>query len=93
VQASSEALDDEAQVKDATLEIIRQMVEDDLVQVGDLTTGGFVLWNLGHDRTLERIRQRWDDLPGSPGLGDVCWFANTAAGDETARRWNESADT
>jgi hypothetical protein len=93
VHPSVGALQSDAQVKDATLEMVRHMVEHGLVHVGDVTADGFVPWGLGRDETIERIRQRWNDLPGSPGLGEVCWLANTTEGDARAHRLNTSADT
>ena len=76
---------EEAETRSATLETIQQMLARGLIQVGEVTPGGFSAWQLPPDVTLRRIVERGDALGGMPGLGDVCWFSNTTAGDAIAR--------
>ena len=61
-----------------------QIVEAQLVEVGDVTApGGFRPWALASDQVVEAIRRRW--IPSlAIQMGDVCWLNNTSAGDALA---------
>lgn len=56
----------------------------------DLSEGAFFEWQTSPDETLRRIEQEWQAL-GSVSLGDVCWLANTNAGDAWAERADPAA--
>jgi len=69
-----------------SLAIIRHALELGLVRVGDVTTGAFRPWPGDVDAIVRRVEREWMALEDGPNLGDVCWLANTPAGDERARR-------
>jgi hypothetical protein len=35
---------------------------------------------------MDRISREWSDLGKDPNILDICWFSNTAAGDEAGRQ-------
>ncbi len=71
-------------VRTVAIATIRELVDDGLVTVGDLTGDGFVPWNLPARECLARIEREWPTRR-SPDLGEVCWLSNTEAGDAFAR--------
>jgi hypothetical protein len=69
-----------------TLSVIRYILEAGLMRVGDLRERvGFVAWLGNTDDALARVEREWLTLGHDPSLGNVCWFENTAAGNERAR--------
>jgi hypothetical protein len=73
---------DEKKVR--TLEVVIEMLDGGLVEAGDVTADGFVSWQLSPTMAINTIVDRWSRLEGMPGIGEVCWLANTAAGDAAA---------
>ena len=73
------------EILDVTLRAIRAVVEKELMQIGDVTDGGFFEWELTPEESLVRVQREWSALGRSPGLGEVCWLANTGAGDIRAK--------
>ena len=67
------------------LEVIREMLDDDLIVAGDLVNqgGGIVFseWPGNSDTTMDRIKRELNALGRNPGVGDVCWLLNTNKGD------------
>jgi hypothetical protein len=84
---------DGEQLRSATLEAIRQVLEAKLVTVGDLTTCNFVPWNSPTESSLKRIEAEWKTLNQRPGLGDVAWFSTTPAGDALAKQLKARGET
>lgn len=76
----------EAEVQQLSLEIIRKVIKDGLMEVGDVTAQGFHAWDLSADDALERIEREWKALGRNPNLGEICWLSNTEEGDKRARR-------
>ncbi|HEX6677553.1 MAG TPA: hypothetical protein VF486_21325 [Actinomycetes bacterium] len=63
---------------------IRELVTADLVELGDVTDGGFFPWDLPAEVALERIEGAWHG-PDRNEWGFACWLRNTPHGDELAR--------
>src|SRR5687767_3824615 len=76
------ATDEEA--LQTSLALIRAVLDQGLMDVGDVTDGGFFEWGLDQEQAMERIEREWRQLDRPLNLGDVCWLANTGAGDRRA---------
>lgn len=83
----------EAEAKRVTIETIRDLVESDFVEIGDVTDGGFFEWNLPLDQALKRIGVEWENLDHEPWPGDICWLANTLKGDRRAEEITRERDS
>jgi hypothetical protein len=79
-------IDEEEKIRNEALRIIRLVVRDGLMTIGDVTKEGFRQWDLSGDDALREVEKRWKTLGRFPKLGDVCWLSNTKKGDEIARR-------
>jgi hypothetical protein len=75
----------DAEIRDLSIEIIRNVVQEGLMEVGDVTTDGFHRWGLSPDEVIKRIERDWGALGRWPYTGDICWLSNTEQGDEIAR--------
>jgi hypothetical protein len=76
--------DDE--IRDLSIEIIRNVIQEGLMEVGDVTTDGFHRWALSSDEALKRIEHDWGALGRWPYTGDICWLSNTEQGDKRAHQ-------
>ena len=63
------------------LAVIRHVVQEGLVEVGDVTTDGFRRWSTSTNECIERVEREWNALGRNPRLSEIAWFQNTAAGD------------
>ena len=72
-------------LRDASLRAITLLVEHDLARLGDVTDR-FEPWSVGTAEALQRVRTAWWDPEKDLRPGNICWLANTPAGDEVARR-------
>jgi hypothetical protein len=72
-------------VTQLSLDLIRAALLAGLMKAGDVTDGGFFAWETGPEESGVRIQREWKELGHLPDLGDVCWLANTEAGDDRAR--------
>lgn len=66
------------------LQLIEDVVKTGLMVLGDVADAGFVPWDVPVDEALHRVRSSWRLDVDVPGLGEVCWLANTRLGDERA---------
>jgi hypothetical protein len=66
------------------LEATRQLAEEGLVQLGEVSDGGFVAWGEPLDAATARIEAAWAN-PDQHQRGFTGWLANTPQGDELAR--------
>lgn len=73
------------EIQELALAAITEVVTRGLMQVGDVTDGGFFEWEETPDEALETVARAWRALGRSPDLGEVCWLANTPAGDARAQ--------
>jgi hypothetical protein len=67
-----------------SVRVIRDLIMEGLVDVGDVTTEGFRPWNLSVDEALKRIEHEWTSLGRWPQIGEICWLSNTEKGDMQA---------
>ncbi|MGH7425387.1 MAG: hypothetical protein ACREJP_04405 [Candidatus Methylomirabilales bacterium] len=85
--AGGAATDEE--ILDLAVGMITAVVTQGLMHVGDVTDGGFFEWDLSPEEAIEMVEREWRALGRPPDLGDVCWLANTAAGDIRAKAISE----
>jgi hypothetical protein len=69
----------------ATIEVLRELLAGRWMQVGD-TTPQFEAWSLSVPEALARIERDWRAAGLDSDFVAVCWFANTPAGNERARK-------
>lgn len=70
-------------VRTETLDILAGLLQDNLVQAGDVING-FQPWHLSAEAALARIAEQWADPARTLSLFEGIWFANTAAGEALA---------
>jgi len=71
--------------RDLTIAIIRKVLVDELMLIGDIDNG-FKPWPLTIEESLLKVRDEWDKMNGKlPGLG-VYWLCNTQKGEEIGQR-------
>ena len=83
---------DPVALRDASLDAIAVLVENDLAHLGDVKPD-FEPWPLTRDEALQRLRREWWDPEKDLRPGNICWLQNTPAGDEVARRIEAARDT
>jgi hypothetical protein len=81
--ATNAGSSDEA--SEMTLSVIATMLDEGLVQAGDITEGRFERWEISTSEAMRLIETEWHQVRGRPDLGEVCWLNNTPAGDTRAR--------
>jgi hypothetical protein len=79
-------------VRAETLDILTGLLEDDLMQVGEVM-GGFQPWGLDLRAALTRIAERWRDPSRQLSPFEGTWFANTVAGEALAHELAEAGLT
>jgi hypothetical protein len=78
---------DPREVLDVALAVLRTLLDEGFVEIGEVTDGGFFAWETSTDDSIARVHGAWDaTLPNGPGLGEVFWIANTGKGDARAQR-------
>jgi hypothetical protein len=79
----------EAEVMQATTEVVGEMVGSGHAIVGDVIRDEGLLcvrsWELDAADTIKRIEDEWSALGRAPNLGEVCWLELTDAGRAEAR--------
>lgn len=70
-------------IRDSSIEAIMQLAIDGLVEIGEVSDGGFFEWNETLDAALKRVRKMWETA-GPNSWGFAVWISNTPAGDEEA---------
>lgn len=83
------AADDCRDVISIGTEALAMLLDQGLIQVGEVSDVGFVQWEMANADAVARIRREWLALDGEPQPGDVCWIANTPLGNERASRLAE----
>jgi hypothetical protein len=74
----------EHEVRELSLQLLRELLGRGLMEVGAVTESGFEPWRVAVDRALERIESEWRSLPKGPDLGDICWLNLTEKGQTRA---------
>lgn len=67
------------------VEALTELLDQGLVEIGEVSDGGFFEWDATQEAAILRVQQEWMALGRVPQPGDVCWVANTKAGDKRAR--------
>ena len=72
----------EGEIQDLSLNLIREVVERCLMEIGDLPDQGrrLNLWPMTPEECLERVEREWKALGRNPSLGEICWLQNTDKG-------------
>jgi hypothetical protein len=73
------------QAREVGLAAIRELAAARLVELGEVTDGGFFPWDMPVELALERIDSAWRE-PDRNEWGFACWLRNTPDGDELARQ-------
>jgi hypothetical protein len=71
------------EIRDLSLKIIREVVQQGLMEVGDLPEEGrrLKLWPMTPQECLDRVEREWEALGRNPSLSEICWLENTDKGD------------
>lgn len=72
-------------IRTLSLKLIQDVLVAGLMEAGDVTDQGFFGWGESPIEATARIQHSWEQLHGVPNLGEVCWLANTEAGNQRAR--------
>lgn len=83
---SIEGEQEKDKMMERSLSVIRELLASGLADIGDVTDGGFFEWNMPLDEAIDRVRTEWMALDHDLWPGDVCWLANTPAGDRLAEK-------
>lgn len=75
----------QAQAREAALGAVEELATAGLVQIGEVSNGGFFAWQGSVEDALAHARSIWE-ATDRDHWGFALWVANTAAGDEAARR-------
>lgn len=79
----------EAEVMQATTEVVGELVGSGYAIVGDVVKDEGLLcvrsWELSTADTVKRIEDEWRALGRMPNLGEVCWLELTDAGRSEAQ--------
>ena len=70
------------EIRDLALKIIREVVQQGLMEVGDLPEQGrrLNLWPMTPQECLNRVEREWKALGRNPTLWEICWLQNTDKG-------------
>jgi len=81
---------DKSNTRRETLELVKDLLEEELIQAGQFKDGDFELWNLSPTETIARIETEWDALQRDPTLGDIVWFIATEKGEQEAKKLSQN---
>jgi len=76
------------QIRDLSLRLIRELLQQGMMEIGDLSEEAphFRKWNLPMEEALERVEREWKALGRLPDLGDICWLQNTVKGNKLGKQ-------
>ena len=66
-------------------ELLHFLLENDLIQIGELAAEGFSPWKGEAGEVVQLVIDDLERLSWEPKLGSRAWIANTKAGNEVAR--------
>ena len=72
----------EDEIRSLSLELIRKVVRQGLMEIGDLPDKSrrLALWPMTPQECLDRVEREWKALGRNPSLGEICWLQNTDKG-------------
>jgi hypothetical protein len=75
-------LSEPTQVHQATLHLVRELLERRGVQAGHPAPDGrhFVPWNQTAEQAVATIQRDWSALGREPDIGEIAWFSSDAEG-------------
>ena len=73
-----------AEIRERSLDVLQEMLQRDLVQIGDVTENGFAAWAMSDSQAIAKIDADWRESVGEPDLGDLFWLNLTEAGERLA---------
>jgi hypothetical protein len=78
--------DDPHRIRVATLAVLREVMEENLMEVGtlNLATGELDTWTCGHQEAIDRITREWQPLARPLKLYEIACFRDTIRGKEIA---------
>ncbi len=82
--------------QELALRTIRSLVEDGLMEIGDLPTEGtrLIAWNLSLDEAMSRLRERYVEHYDEPAQWDFSiWLGLTESGERVAKELVDEART
>ncbi|WP_060177070.1 hypothetical protein [Streptomyces sp. IMTB 1903] len=71
--------------KDFFAELLHLLLENGLIQIGELAAEGFSPWKGEAGEVVQLVLNDLERLSWEPKLGSLAWIANTEAGNEVAR--------
>ncbi|MEV5122351.1 hypothetical protein AB0K49_06050 [Streptomyces decoyicus] len=71
--------------KGVFVELLHLLLENDLIQIGELAAEGFSPWRGEADEVVQLVLDDLELLSWEPKLASRAWIANTGAGNEAAR--------
>ncbi|MFD7412159.1 hypothetical protein [Kitasatospora purpeofusca] len=66
-------------------ELLVFLLENDLIQIGELAESGFSPWIGEPARILQLVTEDLESLSWDPRLGSRAWISNTGTGNDLAR--------
>jgi len=81
VEMLARRLDPDADPLGAVEAALAALLDDELVELGDVSDGGFFAWEDSPDGALNRLRTEWRKGRSQDDRAFICWVNNTAAGD------------
>ena len=81
--------DDFELIKTKSLEIIKNLLDEDLVKAGDLLKDNiFVPWDMTIDKIIDKIKYEWESLGRELYMYELVWFEITEKGEKEFERLN-----
>jgi hypothetical protein len=71
---------DEGIIKEKSIELIKKVLQENLMIIGNVDREGFKPWSLSIEESIQKVKTKWESLERLPGLGQVCWLKNTEKG-------------
>ena len=68
-------------IKNTSLAIIKNLLEEELVRAGDLLADNtFIPWKMSIDKIIDKIKQEWESLGRELEMYELVWFEITDKG-------------
>lgn len=80
----------DAEIQAMSVDLVREVLQQGLMKIGDVTRDGFREWNVPVSEAVSRVEREWAALGRSPNLGEIFWLENTEKGDQRAQQLLDS---